>query len=392
MQTKQQKPSQRSQNNTKKQQSSELTFLDHIRELRSRLFWIVFTIVLVSAAGFQFKDWLIAVVMDPLHGQKLVYLTPGGGFSFIFTLCIYFGVLVAIPVIVYQIYRFLQPLLQRSSRRLIVTFMALSCLLAVGGAAFGYFVTIPAALDFLATFAGDAVTPNLTADSYLNFVVAYVLGLALLFQLPLLLFLFDHVRPFPPGSLLSTQRFVIVGATIVAAIITPTPDAVNMAIVAVPIIAIYQFGVVAVFARHRARIRSQKRAQSVQHPMVHDEPLDSNLMTYEEEALQRETKQEAVVDSQSVEAEPLTAVVAELNREEKPEPVRFSVADMFKELPNEQHKPAAPIAPRPKTGRAVDGFIPKTQSHATSNEQSDQQPVRTIDGIYRSAPSTGTTS
>lgn len=242
----------------------EQTFLEHIYELRSRIFWVVLTIVLASAAGFQFKDELIAVIMAPLNGQKLVYLTPGGGFGFIFTLAIYFGVLVAIPAIVFHVYRFLQPLLQRTSRVLVAVFMLLSCLLAAGGAAFGYFVTIPAALNFLATFAGDAVTPNLTADSYLNFVVSYVLGLAALFQLPLLLFLFDHVRPFPPGSLLSTQRFIIIGATIVAAIITPTPDAFNMAIVAVPIVTIYQFGVVAIFIRHRLIARATRRRDARQ--------------------------------------------------------------------------------------------------------------------------------
>lgn len=239
--------------------TAELTFLEHLYELRSRLFWIVTTIILASAAGFQFKDQLIAVVMDPLHGQKLVYLTPGGGFGFIFTLAIYFGVLIAIPVIIYHVYGFLRPLLKAASRKLVVTFMFTSFLLAASGAAFGYFVTIPAALDFLATFAGDAVTPNLTAESYLNFVVTYILGLAFLFQLPLLLFIFDHVRPFPPGSLLASQRFVIIGATIVAAVITPTPDAFNMAIVAVPIVAMYQLGVIAVALRHRALKRKAKK-------------------------------------------------------------------------------------------------------------------------------------
>lgn len=256
-QQKLQKPKKPSTNND----TNELTFLEHIYELRSRLFWIVATIILASAAGFQFKDQLISVVMDPLHGQKLVYLTPGGGFGFIFTLAIYFGVLMAIPVIVYHVYRFLQPLLSKTSKKLVATFMLLSCLLAAGGAAFGYFVTIPAALDFLATFAGDAVIPNLTAESYLNFVVAYILGLALLFQLPLLLFLFDHVRPFPPGSLLSSQRYVIIGSTVIAAIITPTPDAFNMAIVAVPIVVIYQLGVIAVAIRHRVLRRAKNKVQ-----------------------------------------------------------------------------------------------------------------------------------
>ncbi len=245
--------------NSRGQQTNELTFLEHIYELRSRLFWVVLTLIIASAVGYQIKDLLISVIMAPLKGEQLVYLTPGGGFSFIFTLCIYFGALLTIPVAVYHLYRFLQPLLAKTSRRFVAIFISLSGLLAATGTLFGYFVAIPAALNFLTTFAGDTVTPNLTADSYLGFVVAYVLGLAALFQIPLLLFLFDHIRPFPPGGISSTQRFVVIGSTVAAAIITPTPDAMNMAIIAVPIIAVYQIGAFAVFVRHRLRSRKASK-------------------------------------------------------------------------------------------------------------------------------------
>jgi sec-independent protein translocase protein TatC len=261
-------------------QPSELTFLEHIYELRKRLFGVVLVLMVASAAGFQFKDALISAVMLPLHGQKLIYLTPGGGFSFIFTLCLYFGVLFTIPVIVYNVYKFLQPMMGKSSRRFLAVFMVLSTFLAVAGTLFGYYVTIPAALNFLSTFAGDTVTPSLTAESYLNFIVTYVLGLAALFQLPLLLYLFDHVNPLQPGTLSSTQNYVIIGATVLAAVITPTPDAFNMAIVAIPIIIVYEFGAVAVFIRHQLRKKEVElltREQRVRRygPSGDDEPLTS---------------------------------------------------------------------------------------------------------------------
>lgn len=250
---------------------AELTFIEHIYELRKRLFWVVFIVIVGSAAGFQFKDFLIDAIMAPLHGEKLVYLTPGGGFSFIFTVSIYFGALMAIPFAIFHLYKFLQPMLGVSSKRLVALFMILSTVLAASGALFGYFVTIPAALNFLSTFAGDAVIPNLTADSYLSFVVTYILGLALIFQLPLLIFIFDHIHPFPPGTLSSTQRFVIIGATVLAAVITPTPDAINMAIVAVPIVVVYQFGALAVF------IRRFKRKTQNKHVAAPVETLQSEL-------------------------------------------------------------------------------------------------------------------
>lgn len=344
--------------NKQDQHATEKTFLEHIHELRSRLFWVIFTIIAVSAASFQFKDQLIAVTMAPLHGQKLVYLTPGGGFSFIFTLCVYFGVLVAIPVIIYQVYRFIQPLLKQSSRRLLITFMSLSCLLAAGGAAFGYFVTVPAALDFLATFAGDAVTPNLTAESYLNFMVAYVLGLALLFQLPLLLFIFDHVRPFPPGSLLSSQRFVIIGATIVSAVITPTPDVFNMAIVAIPIIVIYQLGVIAVFARHAAIKHKAKSVRRVAQKVAStEEPVDHEFFASIITELNTEPAAIAEVVSKPAPVVHKVAVVSHTGQ-----PVVKTTDGIVKvprnrievvAVPQREHKAPA----RPVVTRSIDGVL-----------------------------------
>lgn len=245
--------------NQKKSDSSEpLTFIEHVYELRSRLFWVIATLLVASAIGFQFKDILVNFIMAPLHGEKLVYLTPGGGFSFIFTLCLYFGALLTIPIVVYHLYRFLQPIMGQASRRLLTALLFLSTFLAMGGAAFGYLVAIPAAINFLTGFAGEAVTANLTAESYLSFVMAYMFGLAALFQLPLILFMVDHIRRFPPGTLLSMQRFVVVGAVIAAAIITPTPDIVNQMIIAGPIVVVYQLGVLAVYVRRRREATETK--------------------------------------------------------------------------------------------------------------------------------------
>lgn len=234
--------------------SEQLAFVEHVHELRRRLVWVVATLLGASALGFYVKDALVGFVMSPLQGEKLIYLTPGGGFSFIFTLCLYFGAFFAVPVAVYHIYRFLQPLMHGASKKLLAGVIVLSISLALCGAVFGYVVAIPAAITFLTGFAGDAVTASLTAESYLAFVMAYMLGLAVLFQLPLLLFVADHIRRFPPGALLSTQRFVIVGAVVAAAIITPTPDVVNQMVIAGPIIGMYQLGVVAIWMRRRREV------------------------------------------------------------------------------------------------------------------------------------------
>jgi len=248
--------------NSLSQESAEAqkAFVEHIAELRSRAFWIAIAFIVFSSLAYAFRQPLIDLILSPLGSQQLVYLTPGGGFAFIFQITMYAGAVVTSPLIIFHLYRFIQPALppraQKNSFRVIMS----SVILMVGGVAFGYFVAIPSALVFLTTFAGDFVSPNLTADSYLGFIMAYLAGLGILFQLPLFLIIWNWISPIPPGGLLNSQRFVAAFAFIAAAIITPTPDIVNQSLVAGPIIAIYQLGVVSVFFMNK---RARKRAKKI---------------------------------------------------------------------------------------------------------------------------------
>ena len=248
--------------NSPSKQPAAVSFADHIGELRNRFALVVLVFVLTSALAYQVRDQLVEIVLAPIGQQKLIYLTPAGGFSFIFQITMYAGILATAPVAVYQMYRFVAPVLPSRSARTSISVALAATLLMVAGASFGYFVAIPAALHFLTTFAGDYVNASLTADSYLNFVVAYVIGLGLLFELPLLLLLWNIISPIKPGGLLTSQQYIIVGAFVAAAIITPTPDALNQAMVALPIIGIYQIGVVAVYVFNRGKRIAERRANS----------------------------------------------------------------------------------------------------------------------------------
>ncbi len=366
----------------------ELTFLEHVYELRNRIFWVILALTVTSAAAFQFKDPLIAAVMAPLHGQKLIYLTPGGGFSFIFTLCLYVGALFTIPFAIYHIYHFLQPIIGRKSRRFVVITLVVSSILAASGALFGYFVTVPAALNFLSNFAGDTVVSSLTADSYLGFVVAYVLGLAVLFQLPLLLFMIDHINPLKPGALSSSQDYVIIGATALAAVITPTPDVFNMALVAVPIVAIYEIGALAVV------IRRQHRKRSLELSMKKSE---------------KGSKKEFITKTSTILDEPFLSDIDDLLQPAvKMTP---SIKVQVARAPVQQH---AAVAQNPPTKsyqqqthkRTLDGFAVPTRREVHARMITSQRPersltkrsrgyvlershrtVRTIDGLSIASPS-----
>jgi sec-independent protein translocase protein TatC len=222
-------------------------FTEHIRELRTRVFWVVTIFVLATSAAYQFRDALVAIVLSPLGHQKLIYLTPGGGFSFIFAITMDAGALAVAPFLIFHLYKFVAPALPPSARKHAAGIFIASTLLMLTGVLFGYFVAVPAALSFLTNFADAYVSASLTAESYLSFVMGYLVGLGLLFQLPLLLLFWHWISPLSPKKLWNSERFVIVFSFIAAAAITPTPDVFNQCIIALPIIAIYQLGVLAVW-------------------------------------------------------------------------------------------------------------------------------------------------
>jgi sec-independent protein translocase protein TatC len=246
---------------------SELpTFLDHVYELRRRLFWVVAVILVASSVAYPFLDTILSVITAPLAGQQLYYLTPVGGFSFSIKICFYVGIIVAVPIIMYHLYRYIEPLMGQTLRRSALFYVGLSALMASIGVVFAYYVSLPGALHFLTGMDLKNIQAMLTVDSYLTFVMTYLLGAALLFQIPLLLAITNNMTPLQPKKLMKAQRFVIVGAFIIAAIISPTPDIMNQVLLALPVIAMYQVGVGLVWLQNRSRAKRAKRAATTDLP------------------------------------------------------------------------------------------------------------------------------
>lgn len=240
----QQKPNQTTNKGTKKPVVQ--TFAQHINELRKRLFLIIAACLVIGGVVYNYNDFFIHLIMSPLGNQKLIYLNPAGGFNFIFSVTFYITMIFAFPVILYQLYAFIRPAIPLHTKRMSVGVACAALLLMVIGVAFGYVFAVPSGLHFLTTFASDYVTPTLTADSYLTFVLGYIFGIGLLFEVPLLLLFWHWINPLTPKGLLKSERYVIVIAFIAAAVISPTPDALNQTIIALPIIIMYQFGVIGV--------------------------------------------------------------------------------------------------------------------------------------------------
>ncbi|HSX27870.1 MAG TPA: twin-arginine translocase subunit TatC [Candidatus Saccharimonadales bacterium] len=238
---------------------AELTVLEHIQEFRARLFWVVGSLLITSTLGYSIKDQILKVLMRPLGNQQLYYLTPIGGLSFIIKLCLYFGILVSVPLIIYHLYRYIQPIMG-GRRQPIARYIVFSFVLAVGGVTFSYFLSLPEALHFLTGFNINHISAMLTVDAYLTFVTTYLLGSALLFQIPLVMLIIDNIKPLKPSGMMKYQRHVILASFIIAAVISPTPDMFNQFLFAVPIIAMYQIGLIAVWLQGRGRRKRQALA------------------------------------------------------------------------------------------------------------------------------------
>ncbi len=318
----------------------QVTLRDHLLELRNRLFLVVGVLIVAASLAYVFREPIISALMAPLDGRQLQYLTPGGGFMFIFNVAFFAGLAVTIPVLLQQIYAFLAPALTERFRRRSAALMFWSLVLLLIGVAFGYIYAVPGALNFLYGFADEFIVSALTAESFLDFVVKYTLGLGLIFQIPLVMMIIHWVKPLKPLKLLTFERWVILLAFILAAIITPTPDPINQAIVAVPIIAVYQIGLIAVcmsiWQSNRAVRKVRRNGRK-----------DARLSAKQEKKLARTRKSQLVM--QPVAKTAPTSTAAMLIEPAMPEPLLL---------------PAVPRAPQ----RSIDGMIvrPVASQHSRS--------------------------
>jgi sec-independent protein translocase protein TatC len=248
----------------KKRQTSNLLpkpaekqpFQEHIRELRKRLFYIGASVAVFSCAAYGVEHHIVDALLKPADGQKFIYTSPGGGIDFLFRVCLYVGIACSIPVIVYQLLRYLEPLLKLNTRRAVTWGSIASGILAAIGMVFGYFVGLPAALHFLLNqFVTAQIQPLITIQSYMSFVSVYMLGSALLLQIPLILLIINRIKPLTPKKLLSfnAERWVIVGAVVGGALMNPNPNPIALFMVSAPLILAYQVGVGIIWYVNRRR-------------------------------------------------------------------------------------------------------------------------------------------
>lgn len=341
-----------------------MTFLGHIRELQGRLFAILFVFVLLAAAAFPFFDKIVNLLVAPLGKEhELVYLTPSGAFGFMMQVCIYVGIIGALPVIVYHIYRFIMPAVQKVKLAKILLYVGSSFLLAVAGIVFAYIVSLPAALYFLTGFNLYHINPMLTIDSYFSFVMTYLLAGAILFQLPLIMMIINNVKPLKPKDLMSHQGKVIVASFVVAAIISPTPDALNQTLLACPVVVMYQFGIMMIAVKNRKRGVAKKAAQATE-SYVGQKPVKARGVPSPTSPVRLAQARVPHQPTLPVANQPVAAAVARRRS------IDGFVSSAARPAASRVVVPARPAMTPQRAvsvGRSVDGFVPYTQKGLVFN-------------------------
>jgi sec-independent protein translocase protein TatC len=244
------------------EEGGQMTFFEHLVELRKRIINSLIAIAIGAFIGVYIAKYVINYVIHPMlkalsdaHlDPKLIYTHPAGYFNLIITLGIYLGVVLASPVVLYQIWLFVAPALYKHERSAITGFLFSTVFLFLAGIAFGYFVTLPYILKFLVGFQGPVV-PMISINEYFDLTLMVLLGLGLVFELPILVFFLSLFGIVTPKFLWKNIRYAILVIAIVAAIITPTPDATTMLIFMAPMVALYFVGIAvsAVVVRKRER-------------------------------------------------------------------------------------------------------------------------------------------
>lgn len=226
--------------------------ISHLYELRRRLLWSSFFCLVGAVTAYFFHPSILAFLVKPLN-KPLFYTSPAGAFDLVIRICLFAGFLFALPVFTYHLLKFLEPLFPVKSKKSVVWFILGSCVLMLAGVGFAYFVSLPAALYFLGEFGSDQVQSLISTNEYFSFVMRYLLGFGIIFQLPLVLLVINTVSPLRHLKLMRYQRYVIVLSFVLAAIITPTPDPLNQAIMAIPVILLYQVSVLGIWFINRRK-------------------------------------------------------------------------------------------------------------------------------------------
>jgi sec-independent protein translocase protein TatC len=224
-------------------EEGQLTIIGHLEELRGRLLKSVIALTVTTLFSFVFAKQLLEILIAPMGETPPVSASPTTTIVVFAKVALISGVALAMPVLVYQLISFIVPGLTGQEKRYLYLVLPGATFSFIVGIAFAYFVMLPTAIPFLKGFLSDIIEPNWFIEKYISFITSLLFWVGLSFETPLLIFFLAKLGIVTPVVLSRYRKYAILVIAVLAAVITPTPDPFNMILVMVPLILLYEIGI-----------------------------------------------------------------------------------------------------------------------------------------------------
>jgi sec-independent protein translocase protein TatC len=220
-----------------------MPLMEHLVELRNRLIRVFIALFITTGISFIFAKQVFLILMVPLGGARLQALRPTETLGNYMKVSLLSGLTLAMPVIVYQIGSFLLPGLTKSEKKHLIFLVPGATICFLTGIAFAYFVMLPTSIGFLQTFMADLIEQQWTVGDYLSFVTSLLFWIGVAFELPLFVYFLAKAGVIDVQTLRQNRKYALIAIAVLAAVITPTVDPLNMALVMAPLVVLYELGV-----------------------------------------------------------------------------------------------------------------------------------------------------
>ena len=242
-------------------ENRQMSIISHLEELRSRLIRCLVVLGGTSAVGFMYVEQIRSLLIRPAGHLQLIYVTPPEALMVNIRLAILAGVMLAMPVFIYQTLAFILPALYKKEKRIMVPTVFAMVVLFATGIGFAYRIAFPFAIRFFLQFASDDLVPMFTITQYTAFTTQFLLTFGIVFQLPLLFLVLGMLQVVTPGQLRRIRKYMVLVIVVGSAIITP-PDVVSQLMIAGPLWILYEIGIVLVMAvQFRKKQKTGKRKE-----------------------------------------------------------------------------------------------------------------------------------
>ncbi|WP_026295010.1 twin-arginine translocase subunit TatC [Sediminispirochaeta bajacaliforniensis] len=238
-----------------------MTFFEHLSELRKRLFYIAISIVLFSGIGYYFVDPAVEVLKKPVQGLTFVYLTPPELFLAYIKISVTMGIMASVPVILFQIWRFVKPGLEKGEVAALGFTIIFGTIFFITGAFFSYRIILPITMTFFLKYSTPEITAMFSFGNYIGFISSILIAFGVAFELPIVVVILARVGLVNHKKLQQAAKYILLGIVVMAAILTP-PDVVSQILLAGPMFVLYELSVLLAMIFEKRKQKEETLAET----------------------------------------------------------------------------------------------------------------------------------